>query len=83
MRIIGALTASLPGNTHKARITGALRTHIVLQHILGLVFSFPQQFHQFPAVCGDQFLFQLAALDLDGHIIVVGADQPVTPARSG
>ena len=62
MRIIGALTASLPGNTHKARITGALRTHIVLQHILGLVFSFPQQFHQFPAVCGDQFLFQLLHL---------------------
>ena len=34
-----------------------------------------QQFLKLPAVGGDEFLFQLTALDLDGNIIVVRADK--------
>ena len=34
-----------------------------------------QQFLKLPAVGGDEFLFQLTALDLDGNIIVVRADE--------
>ena len=30
-----------------------------------------QQFLKLPAVGGDEFLFQLTALDLDGNVIVV------------
>ena len=34
-----------------------------------------QQFLKLPAVGGDEFFFQLTALDLDGNIIVVRADE--------
>ena len=48
---------------------------------MGLLFLLFQQFQQFSSVSGDQFLFQLAALDFNSHIIVVGTDETVAPLK--
>ena len=48
-----------------------------MRAVYGLAcFAVPfQQFLKLPAVGGDKFLFQLAAFDLNGDIIIVRADK--------
>ena len=83
MRIKYALPLYSVRNTYCRRIIAVLAAQIIRFRLMGLVLFLFKQFQQFSAVGSNQFLLQLAALNFNGHIIIVGADETVAPLKMG